>query len=287
MAQPVNSSCTLSVFGNTWGLLELPRRPSLENWSLSKCLDLLVENGFDGCQGDAGSAKAIHDHRLRFALSGRVNLPSEAADLARSANDTGAECVTVHLGWGMESNDEIDALVDALLNATARWGVPLYPETHRATVFQDIRRTCDAILRRPNLRFNGDFSHFYCGQEMTYQGFHLTREYLRPILNRTRFLHARVSDAQCMQADVLDPANAPHVENFKWLWREVFTSARKDPTVQHIYFTPELGPPSSGYAITYRDASGNRIEASDRWTQTCHLAKLARELFTEVSATDL
>jgi hypothetical protein len=85
-----------------------------------------------------------------------------------------------------------------------------------------------------------------------------------------------------MQADVLDPHNARHVGNFAWLWREVFRAAERNG-VKEVYFTPELGPPSSGYSVTYRNEAGERAEVGDRWAQTVNLAETARKVFAEVS----
>ena len=82
----------------------------------------------------------------------------------------GMECATVHAGWGME-DDQQACSCEAMLNASTRHGVPLYVETHRATILQDIWRTVQFVKRFPEIRFNGDFSHWYTGLEMVYGGF--------------------------------------------------------------------------------------------------------------------
>lgn len=70
----------------------------------------------------------------------------------------------------MEDDDEAARLIDAVLNASVRYDVPLYVETHRATIFQDLWRAVQFVARFPELRFNGDFSHWYTGLEMVYGG---------------------------------------------------------------------------------------------------------------------
>ena len=40
------------------------------------------------------------------AGSGRINEPRDADTLAREARDAGLECVTLHLGWGLEDDDD-------------------------------------------------------------------------------------------------------------------------------------------------------------------------------------
>lgn len=273
----------LLVYGNEWGLAELPRPPAAP-WSFEEMLDRLIAAGFDGLQAGAGRGARVRARGLRFAAAGRVSSVAEADGVVARAAQAGAEFATLHLGWGDEDDAGVDALVDAVLTASERWRLPVYPETHRATVFQDVWRTTQAIARRPALRFNGDFSHYYCGQEMGYRGFDRTRRDLEPILDRVECLHGRVSDGQCMQVSVLDPHNRRHVENFRWLWREAFGRwLRRAERGATFPFIPELGPPSSGYAITVPGAEGTRAELTDRWAETLALKAIAEEVFRETA----
>lgn len=271
-----NRAPRLATYGNEWGLLELPRGATT-HWSFDHCLERLAASGFEGCQAGAGKGDQVRAHGLRYAASGRANTPQEVFREVALAADDGADVFTVHLGWGMESDAEIDALTEAVLAAEERHAIPVLPETHRATAFQDIWRTCRTIERFPSLRFNGDFSHYYCGQEMIYRGFDITREYLRPILERTCFLHARVSDGHRMQCDLADPQTAPHLENFRWLWREVWVRWKANARPGDLLpFTPELGPPT--YSLTLPGPDGTRIEPADRWSDTVALKALAESL---------
>lgn len=271
----------IAVYGNEWGLLELPRGAATP-WTFDECLDQLAAAGFDGCQAHAGKGDQVRAHGLRFAASGRANTPADVARVVAPAADDGAEAFTIHLGWGMETDAEIDALVEAVLAAGQRHRMPVLPETHRATAFQDIWRTCRTLERFPTLRLNGDFSHYYCGQEMGYRGFATSRDYLRPILGRTAFIHMRVSDGNRMQCDLTDPKLSPHLENFRWLWREVFTRWKTAARPGDLLpFTPELGPPSSGYSLTLPGPDGTRIEPADRWRDTLALKALAESLQRE------
>jgi hypothetical protein len=42
--------------------------------------------------------------------------------------------------------------------------MPVYIETHRASIMQDAWRTTELIRRIPQVRFNGDFSHWLRGR---------------------------------------------------------------------------------------------------------------------------
>lgn len=269
------------VYGNTWGTLELPHGSTKDNhWTLEQVLERAAAQGFDGFQASPSEAKTVRSFGLRFLCSGRTSTVEDVARVAAPAADAGADCLTVHLGWGMESDDEIDALLDAVFAASERYNLPIFPETHRATALQDIWRTCRAIERRPQIRFNGDFSHYYCGQELGYPGFEKALGYLPTILERTRFLHGRVSDGQCMQVNLADPGKRGHLENFARLWREVWEAVKRQAGPgDFLAFTPELGPPYSGYSITVPNPDGTRRELADRWADTLLLKDLARNEF--------
>ncbi len=133
--------------------------------------------------------------------SGRVNRPEDAQELALRFAAEGMECATVHVGWGLEDDQQAFSLLEAVLDASTRHGVPLYVETHRATILQDMWRTVQFVKRFPEIRFNGDFSHWYTGLEMVYGGFQNKFEFIRPVLERVSFLHGRIGDPGSMQVE--------------------------------------------------------------------------------------
>ena len=211
--------------------------------------------------------------------SGRVNEPKDAEALAKEANASGLECLTLHVGWGMESDEEAAALIGAVLDASTKYGVALFPETHRATIFQDPWRTVQFIRRFPELKFNGDFSHWYTGTEMVYGGFEKKLEFIRPVLDRIFFVHGRIGNPGSMQVDIGDGnvEQHPYVSHFRSLWTVAFSGfLRHRSGKDAIYFVPELLGPSIYYARTF---SGR--EESDRWQQSLVLVKIARECFAE------
>ncbi|HEX9201500.1 MAG TPA: hypothetical protein VF865_18225, partial [Acidobacteriaceae bacterium] len=185
---------------------------------------------------------------------------------------------TLHVGWGMESDDDGARLIEAVLDASARYHVPLYVETHRATLFQDMQRTVQFVERFPELRFNGDFSHWYTGSEMVYGGFENKLAFIQPVIERVRFLHGRIGNPGCMQVAIAPDDPAPYVAHFRTLWTRCFAAYLRDsaPPQPFITFTPELLAPGIFYARTFQGA-----EESDRWEQSLLLATIARECFAE------
>lgn len=215
--------------------------------------------------------------KLGIAGGARVNAPAQAESVAEQAAGEGYECVTLHVGWGLEDNREAHALIDAILTASERWKIPLYPETHRATIFQDMWRTVGFARKFPSLRFNGDFSHWYAGQEMVYGGFDEKLAFIQPILERVRFLHGRIANPGCIQVAIEQNANPQptYLDHFRRLWIASFRGfLREARPGDFICFTPELLAPNIYYARTYQG-----VEESGRWEQSLILKEMAEDCF--------
>ena len=246
-------------------------------------LRAIRDAGYDGVQLGQPLARDRKDEALKLGLGvcggGRVSISGEAEPLAKEARDEGLECLTLHVGWGTEDDDDADALIDDVLEASAKYSVPLYVETHRATIFQDPWRSVQFVKRFPSLEFNGDFSHWYTGTEMVYGGFENKLEFIRPVLDRVGFIHGRIGNPGCMQVDIGDgnEEKHPYVGHFRALWTESFKGfLRRRPATDRICFTPELLDPQYYYARTFAGR-----EESDRWQQSLVLVGIARECFKE------
>jgi sugar phosphate isomerase/epimerase len=238
------------------------------------------EAGYDGVQfGDFPHPDRVHAAQtlgLGVCGSGRVNAPAEASPLAQKAVDSGFECLTVHVGWGMEDNLEVDQLAASVIEASRQHRIPLYVETHRATILQDIWRAVQLVKRFPELEINCDFSHWYTGLEMVYGGFEKKVEFIRPVIDRMGFIHARIGNPGCIQVDIGDgdSATRPYVGHFCTVWTQVFAAYLSKPATHRFCFATELLGPEIYYARVF-----NGKEESNRWEQALVLVKLARECF--------
>src|SRR5262245_63189689 len=84
----------LLIYGNSWGLLELPKLPRKgDAWTLEQTLDKLVEAGFQGFQGNTTDADKVRKRGLRYAAGGRINAPAEAEPAVKQAADVKADCM--------------------------------------------------------------------------------------------------------------------------------------------------------------------------------------------------
>ena len=258
--------------------------------SFCERMSKIREAGFEGVQFDIpGTRDQLNDCArlgLGIAAGARINAPEESSPLAERLAADGYECATLHLGWGLEDDDEAARLIGSVIEASERWRIPLYVETHRATIFQDMWRTVQFVTRFPEVLINGDFSHWYTGQEMVYGGFEKKFAFIQPVLERVRFLHGRIGNPGCIQVRIDEQAKEQpaYVKHFEQLWtasfREFLLSASDDA---FICFTPELLGPNIYYARTFITGDGP-VEESDRWEQSLILNRIARRCFENARA---
>ncbi len=247
----------------------------------------LAADGFEGLQ----LTSTVPDPgrpALPFCGTGRLDLPTEADLLVKRHQDRGDQCLTLHVGRGLEDDDVVYRLVEALLTSSEKHRFPVFVETHRATITQDLWRTVRLAQKFPELRFNADFSHYYCGQEMVYGDWRAKLEFMRPIFDGVAFLHGRVASSGNMQMPVptdwtkRDPADLPdYVGHFRDLWTHAmagFLRRAKDGDV--LIFAPELLGGIHSYARRFPDASGALIEETDRYAQALVLRDFARDCFS-------
>ena len=201
-------------------------------------------------------------------------------DTARHWRDAGCDCTTIQLGTGLESDAEMARLAEALLEISQAEKHPIYLETHRATMTQDIRRTLDLVERFPELRFNGDFGHWYIGHELTYGDMDMKFDAMRPVFERTRFLHLRVSSNAFGQLTASDPAELRHLDYYRRMWTASFEGfLRAAKSGDYIAVHPELLPARAFYPKMVPGPDGVMREESDRWTESAFLIDVARECF--------
>ncbi|MES3022467.1 MAG: hypothetical protein V4857_12885 [Pseudomonadota bacterium] len=281
---------------NTWTLRELP------DWSAAPMradpdatVAAILHAGYAGLQMEPGDPLMEAGFRAAALMhaSGRVVDPARARDLVTEHKERGFSLSTIHLGTGFESQAEGYALAEAVLEASAALSYPLYVETHRATITQDPRRTLDLVERYPDLRLNGDFSHWYCGCEMRYGDWERKLALLQPVFERTRYLHGRIADSGAMQVAVAD-LDAQHVQDFRHLWTRAMagflsTAAAGDM----LFFAPELLPNRfdvngtmvyPAYARQLAGPDGRLADDSDRWSQGLLLTEIGARCFEDACA---
>lgn len=275
----------LKIYLNAANLDDLPA-DSIWPAGLSgeAALQHLQADGFEGMQDS--DPRLCRAAGMGSAGSGRVDRPEDALELARRLQDAGHEAATLHVGTGFEDDSEMDALAEAVIRATEATGFPLFVETHRATMTQDIWRTLQLVKRHPELRFNGDFSHYYTGHEMPYGDFPGKLDRMRPIFKRIRFLHGRIGNTSCMQVDIGDgtrPAqqefgHSRFLNDYCEMWIRAMRGFKQAAGPGDVLvFAPEILSPKIYYGRQFPGPDGILREESDRYAQALVYARLARE----------
>lgn len=263
-------------------LLSPPAWSRSPKGGLAEMLEGVKAAGYEAVQ--CRDPQAARDAGLVPTAIGRVDRPQDAREQARRCKGEGYNGLTLHVGTGFEADDEVARLAEAIVEASVAEAFPVYVETHRATITQDMKRTLDLVERVPEVRFNGDFSHWYTGQEMTYGDLDAKLERLRPVTDRTRFLHGRVSSPGCIQVGVRDGSQEAHLDVFRRFWIRSFEGFLAEAAPGEVFgFYPELLPPSYHYARLIPGPDGEPREEADRWEEALALVAVARDCWRQAT----
>lgn len=278
----------LQIFLDLDTLIDLP---SDSLWLQSGCeqsRDRLCRDGFEGIQLTSNEIVLSGVEMPHCGLD-RISKPEEADAILVAHAGKGDLCITVHAGWGLEDELEACRLVDAILTASNRHGLPVFIETHRATITQDLWRTVQLIRAFPEIRLNGDFSHYYCGQELAYGDWSQKMSFMEPIFERTGFMHGRIASPGCMQVPLdADLSSRPlqahgavdYLEHFRELWTRAMAGfIRNSNPGDVLIFAPELLSGLNYYARLFPGTQSRLVEESDRYQQALFLNQLASQCF--------
>ncbi|MDA3960494.1 MAG: hypothetical protein PF961_06870 [Planctomycetota bacterium] len=237
--------------------------------------------GFDGIQGH--DPQLCAELGLTCTASGRVDSPDQALPVALANRDAGFALTTLHVGTGFEDDATIDRLCEAIVAASAESDHQLLIETHRATITTDIYRTVRLAERHPDIRFNGDFSHWYTGHEMVYGDWEAKLAFIAPMLERVDYFHGRIGNPSHMQVAITGEES--YVDHFRELWTRAMAAwiDRAAPGAE-LGFAPEILPPAIHYARCFPDAAGQPREESDRWQQALLYCDIARACFAHAQS---
>lgn len=108
----------LRVFMNLDTVNDLREDSVLPKLETVPLFERLAADGFEGAQLTT-DAPAPPRSLLPYCGLDRVNTPADADVVASKHAARGDLCITVHAGWGMEDDDDVFRLVEAILARTA------------------------------------------------------------------------------------------------------------------------------------------------------------------------
>lgn len=268
-------------------LLGLPDSSAGPKAGSANTYDKIAASGYAGIQV-MGDVPPGLPSGLNVTGMGMIQDGTQIMSMVQRQQAAGCDCATFLLGTSFDDEDGACRLIEALLDASSKLKFPLYLETHRATITQDIWRTLRYVEKFPELRFNGDFSHWYTGHELPLGNINAKFEFMQPIFERTRFLHGRVGTPGCIQTRLIDRNTAPFLDHFREMWKRSFTGFLKSAKPgDFMSFTAELLPARVSvngveHFIAYAremDSQSGPIEESDRWLEADFMWEIAKSCF--------
>ncbi|TXK72785.1 sugar phosphate isomerase/epimerase [Paenibacillus sp. N3.4] len=260
-------------------------------WSIAEKFRHIAEAGYDGINGFLPSTESAAEWRRlldHYGLSFSVNAyPKSAQDMRAFISQVksykgrvsfiNAQVLTPFL-----TGQPAEALLQQLTDISEQSGLPLFIETHRGTITQDLIRTVEYVEHLANLNLTIDFSHYVVAGEM-----HTISDeaemLLQKLLTRTTSIHARVSNGEQVQVSIGDSGEHPMLHEFERWWRSGMSHWLKCSKPDSLFpFVCELGP--APYAITMDEFAGRQHEISDRWSQSLLFAERAREIWKQQTA---
>jgi sugar phosphate isomerase/epimerase len=267
-----------------WGMIDLA--PGGGQWSLIERLDKIAGAGFGGIESNCKTeqeadelAGLLDDRKLALGYIAHAPTVDDLLPHIEFAHRARAEYLTIQVKGSLKASPEIADLLKEMYAIVNDAGLPLFIETHRDTVTQDLRRTNKVIKRLKKIRFTGDFSHYVVAGSLGYPWSEEIWENFRPIAERCSCWHGRIGFGQQVQNDIGD-GSGELSQQFRKLWAMGMTGWMKQAVPGDILpFTCELGP--IYYSIP--DLSGKEI--SNRWQQALVIRQLANEAWADAQST--
>ena len=159
--------------------------------------------------------------------------------------------------------------------------VPVYVETHRYRLTNDLWFTLELLEQLPNLKLLGDLSHYVAGHEIPFDegGTEPEEAMLKKVMQHCYAYHGRVANREQVQVPISFAQHQLWVDAFKrlWLWgfKDWISRAHAD---DDLSFTCELG--TRPYSITDR----NNQDITDRWAESLQLKDMAQALWQQALA---
>lgn len=220
--------------------------------------------------GEAGLwRRKLDEHRLSFGVEAFPSSREQFKLFVQQAKDFGVQYINAQVMDSFVTGEDAIVLLKGLLEEAALADIPLFVETHRGRITQDLLRTIEYVRHIPNLILTIDLSHYVLAGEVVRDTERMD-PWFDALLERTACLHGRISNGQQIQVEI-DPANGQSLAEsfFRWWSKGIRYWLSQARPGDILPFVCELGP--YPYAIAPR---------SDRWEQSLVIKKWAEQLWS-------
>jgi len=270
----------LLVFQSVWAMdglpgVDLEARPE-------DALGLIVAAGFDGAgvnivrrRRAEATARIMAENGLSWEAQALVHKADELARHIEAADALGgAHHFNVQIAAGAATLSEALTLIDSLEVVAEAAPMPVFYETHRGRLTNDLYFTGRILEARPGLKLTGDLSHYVTTHEMALPVDPDIERRMQEVIGACHAFHARVAGPHQVQIGLDAAQNRGWLETFRRWWADGIVQWRaRAGEDDALAVMCELGPPP--YAMV--DADGR--EFSDRWKDALALKAMFRELW--------
>ena len=271
----------LLVYQALWGMEYLPA-VDLDR-ALDAALERILAAGFDGvgvglmnAQRASAVARAMRERGKSFEAIGFARHVEDLAQLIGRAEELGAHHLNVQIMARLDRVTDAVRLLEQFEATAAQAALPVYYETHRGRLTNDLLFLVRILRELPSLRLTGDLSHYVVAHEMSLPVSDADLERMSFVIDHCSAFHGRVASSHQIQVPLSAPQHQAWVRQFQRWWLEGFARWRsRSAEDAELTFMAELGPPH--YAIT----AANGAELSDRWHEALLLKDWARSIWEQ------
>jgi sugar phosphate isomerase/epimerase len=264
----------LALGHSYWSLSNLAEAPAAYFPKLlDQGFEVLEIAMFDFQLEDAARAKA---EGLAIIGQGLCGTAEETKPYIAAAAELGAIAINIHLGHAFMAPAEAADVVNEVRALTDDAGLLVSFETHRGRLTQDLLRTSELTALVPDIRFTLDLSHYWLGCEGMGNAPGRFQKLLAPILDRTLWVHGRVSDGEMVQADIGATGDGGSVPAFVDQWAKAMAAWRTHAEPGDVFlFEPELGP------WPYAALGADGTELVDRWERSLVMTEIGQRAWSD------